>query len=70
MNTDKCPKCGGCMQEGFLIESKLPVRWIAGKPEKSVLGGTKASGKEHRQIETHRCVECGFLESYARAVIG
>lgn len=69
MKMDKCPKCGAKMQEGFLIESKLPSRWIAGKPEASVLGGAKAQGGEQRQIESCRCVECGYLESYARAVI-
>ena len=69
MNNNKCPKCSGKMEEGFLIESKIPLRWIAGKPETSVLGGTKAHGKVHRQIEGHRCVECGFLELYAQTVI-
>jgi len=57
------------MQEGFLIESKLPLRWMAGKSESSVLGGTKTRGREQRQIESYRCVECGHLELYARAVI-
>jgi len=66
--TDKCPKCGSKMQEGFLVEHRQPLRWIAGKPKKSLVFGTKADG-EHRQIETYRCVECGYLESYARAVI-
>jgi Domain of unknown function (DUF6487) len=69
MNIDKCPKCGAKMQEGFLIESKLPLRWMAGKPERSVLGGTTAKGREQRQIESYCCVECGHLELYARAVI-
>jgi predicted nucleic-acid-binding Zn-ribbon protein len=69
MNIDKCPKCGAEMQEGFLIESKLPLRWIAGKPKTSVLGGTQARGTEQRQIESYRCVGCGYLESYARADI-
>jgi len=69
MNIDKCPKCGAKMQEGFLIESKLPLRWMAGKPEGSVPGGTTAQGREQRQIESYRCVECGHLELYARGVI-
>jgi predicted nucleic-acid-binding Zn-ribbon protein len=69
MNTNKCPKCGAEMQEGFVIESRVPSRWIAGKPDMSVFGGPKVHGKEQRQIESYRCVECGYLESYARAVI-
>jgi hypothetical protein len=70
MDINKCPKCGEEMQEGFLIESKLPTRWIAGKAKTSVLGGTQARGREQRQVESYRCVRCGYLESYARTEIG
>jgi len=69
MNIDKCPKCGAKMEEGFLIESKLPSRWMAGKAGKPVLGDTAAPAREQRQIESFRCLECGHLELYARAVI-
>jgi len=69
MNIDPCPKCGAAMQEGFLIESKLPLRWITGQPETSALGGTKISGQQQRQVQSYRCVGCGYLESYARAAI-
>ena len=58
------------MEAGFLIESKFPVRWIAGKIEPSVLGGIKARDWERRQVESQCCVGCGFLELYARASIG
>jgi hypothetical protein len=57
------------MQEGFLTESESPLRWMAGKPQPSVPGGTTAQGREQRQIESYRCVECGHLELYARLVI-
>ena len=67
MDIDKCPKCGAEMQEGFIIESKLPARWIAGEPKTSALGGTKTHGREQRQVVSYRCVGCGYLESYARA---
>jgi len=69
MNIDKCPKCGAKMQEGFLIESKLPLRWIAGKPEKAFPGVSNAQGGEQRQVECYRCIDCGHLEFYARNVI-
>jgi hypothetical protein len=69
LNIDKCPKCGAEMQEGFLIESKLPSRWVAGKPTTSVLGGTQARGREQRQVGSYRCVGCGYLELYARVDI-
>ena len=57
------------MQEGFTLEHRLPVGWFAGKPETSFLGNIKAEGREHRHIESYRCVECGYLESYATDII-
>jgi len=69
MINHKCPKCSADMQEGFILEHRLPVRWIAGKPEKSLLGDIKAAKREQRQIESYRCVGCGYLESYATEII-
>ncbi len=57
------------MREGFILEHRLPSRWIAGKPEASFLGEIKAKCREQRQIESYRCVGCGYLESYALAEI-
>ncbi len=54
------------MEEGILIESKVPMRWIASQPETSLLGGIKGRGKAHRHVQSYRCVDCGYLESYAR----
>jgi Domain of unknown function (DUF6487) len=62
----KCPKCGAEMQEGFILEQRIPVRWIAGKPETSFLGRIKAGGREQRHVESYCCVGCGYLELYAR----
>jgi hypothetical protein len=67
--SSNCPKCGAEMQEGFTLEHRMAVRWIAGKPESSIFGDIKASGREHRCIETYRCIGCGYLESYARTEI-
>jgi uncharacterized Zn finger protein len=69
-NIDKCSKCGADMQEGFILEHRVAVRWIAGKPETSFSGDIKARGKEQREVESYRCVGCGYLESYARAITG
>jgi predicted nucleic-acid-binding Zn-ribbon protein len=66
----KCPKCGAEMREGFILDHRLPSRWFAGKVETSILGNIKASGREQRQIESYRCVGCGYLELYASAEIG
>jgi len=70
MINHRCPKCGADMQEGFILEHRVAARWIAGKPETSFLGDIQAGGREQRHIENYRCVECGYLESYAQAVIG
>lgn len=57
------------MQVGFIADRtdvEVTVsQWMAGKPERSFLTGTKVRGKETRDIRTYRCTQCGFLESYA-----
>ena len=68
-NPHKCPRCSGKMEEGIMIEHRVPLRWISGKPERTLLGTVKAGGKQHRQIESYRCTACGYLEAYARALI-
>ena len=57
------------MQQGFILEHRKAVRWVAGAPETSFSGDIKAGGRQHRQIESYRCVGCGYLESYAQAEI-
>ena len=65
----KCPKCGAEMQEGFILEHRNAVRWIAGKPELSFLGDIKVEGRVQRHIQSYRCSSCGYLESYAQIEI-
>lgn len=62
----KCPKCGAEMRPGFILEHRLPVRWIEGKPAKSLLGDIKARDRKQRPIEGHCCAGCGYLELYAQ----
>ena len=38
MKSEKCLKCGSTTEEGFIIERRFPIRWIAGKPDWSLLG--------------------------------
>ena len=57
------------MREEFILDHRLASRWISGKPEASVLGDTKAKGREQRHVESYRCVGCGYLESYASAEV-
>ncbi|TWU05551.1 hypothetical protein Pla52n_12650 [Stieleria varia] len=70
-----CPKCGGEMIAGFLLEKNMPVlevdltptEWVSIDPEyfdKHGFFQTKHI-RDRRRVETHRCSECNFLESYA-----
>jgi hypothetical protein len=57
------------MQEGFLLEHRVALRWIGGKPDASWLGDINAHGRKQRQVGSYRCVGCGYLELYAEAEI-
>jgi hypothetical protein len=65
-----CPKCGGRMEPGFLLElkdgnQKTVTEWVEGVPEKGWFGTTSTRGKRRLAIQTFRCTRCGLLESYA-----
>ncbi len=70
MSESICPKCGGAMENGFLVDhtygSVAPSEWAEGEPKSSFWTGTKMAGRKIRRVETLRCVRCGYLESYAR----
>ena len=53
------------MREGFVPGAGDVARWIAGRPEMGFMGTTKIEGKEQHSIQTFRCSQCGYLESYA-----
>ena len=70
INPDQvCVKCGGEMEEGFVLDNtygaRLQSEWIEGAPERSRWTGIKLKGKEQLPIVTFRCTRCGYLESYA-----
>ncbi len=64
-----CVKCGGEMDEGFILDNtygaRLQSEWIEGEPERSRWVGIKVKGKEQLPVVSFRCSRCGFLESYA-----
>jgi ribosomal protein S27AE len=65
----QCPKCGGSMQEGIVIENdhggmRSVTLWQAGAPEKNFFGGVKKKDPQF-PIRSMRCGRCGFLEHYA-----
>ena len=64
-----CPKCGGAMAEGFLVDRTHGgagvTAWVEGEPVKSVWTGLKLKGRARIDVSSWRCRRCGFLESYA-----
>ena len=68
--TRSCPKCGGRMEQGFLLELAdsnvgRPTQWVGGKPEKNWFGAVKSKGKDQYAVESFRCSRCYLVESYA-----
>ena len=64
----QCPKCGGSMEEGVIIEndhggSRSVTRWQTGAPEKGFFGLKKK--EPQYPVRSMRCGRCGFLENYA-----
>ena len=68
----ECLRCGGSMEQGFVADTgHLSVpdtqTWVEGAPERSFWSGLKVKDREVLPVTTHRCVRCGYLESYAAA---
>ena len=63
-----CAKCGNDMQRGFVVDQArggpIAPTWLGGAPEYGFTG-LKVSGKLRIEVVTFRCVNCGYLESYA-----
>jgi hypothetical protein len=59
----KCPKCEGSMEAGYISDNTggaiFHSAWISG----AKVGFFKTP--KAITIVAHRCVSCGFLESYA-----
>ena len=69
-----CPKCTGAMTRGFLADRShdgavRQSKWVEGVPEGALLGefltGVRTDRRDNLRVDTYRCVECGYLESYA-----
>ena len=70
MEMPECAKCGSKMHQGFVLDRGhggvgSPACWIAGEPESSFWTGTKYKSKPQYEVQTFRCIKCGYLESYA-----
>jgi hypothetical protein len=69
MNPPVCPKCSGAMEDGFIADFARRTEqstWVKGEPEEGFLIGLRVSDRTTHKVRTVRCVNCGFLESYAR----
>jgi len=58
------------MTQGFIVDksggfTREASEWVEGAPEKSFFG-VSAPAARRIPVSTHRCSECGFLESYAQ----
>ncbi|MBO6576883.1 MAG: hypothetical protein JJ896_16065 [Rhodothermales bacterium] len=66
---DVCLRCAGRMELGFTLDinqgSRRVMGWHPGHPRKSFFTGVKNPGEEI-PIGVLRCVNCGYLEFYAR----
>lgn len=68
--SERCSKCGGTMEQGFIIDNsyapeRIVSHWAAGAPRKSFWTGTKVPQDGLIPIGTYRCASCGYLEHYA-----
>jgi hypothetical protein len=65
----KCLRCGSDMQQGYIADRAgvrfTPEKWYAGEWERGVLGLIDQLKSCPLLVKTYRCVECGYLESYA-----
>ena len=66
----KCPRCGGSMEAGLVVDRghySVPeiAKWVEGVPEHSLWTGLKLKGRETFPVTSYRCDQCGYLEAYA-----
>jgi Zn ribbon nucleic-acid-binding protein len=68
----KCLRCGGAMEEGFIPDrghygiETAPTTWVEGEPETSFWSGLNTDDRRRYIVIINRCVQCGWLEQYAR----
>jgi len=66
-----CPKCGGVMTEGTLLDSRglhavpFPASWAAVTAQ-DWLSGALPSYPKRWACSAYRCETCGYLEVYAQ----
>lgn len=69
---DRCARCGGAMEAGFLIDRgdydwQKQALWASGEPKSSWWRSTAVqSGERTMAVTTWRCSRCGRLELFAQ----
>jgi hypothetical protein len=67
----ECIRCHMQMELGYLVDTTgdglRQQRWCPGAPERSFWIGLKVKKGTAVPVVTHRCPNCGYLESYAVA---
>ena len=70
--TKTCPKCGGEMLEGSVVDrsgfagTKAVASWIPGKPKKSFFERIGAAPIESETLlDAYCCSSCGYVELFA-----
>jgi hypothetical protein len=65
----KCSKCKGEMQEGLVVDlgyaGILRSMWMEDQVGNSGASRTVDNNKRKVKTITYRCLNCGFLDSYA-----
>ena len=66
----ECLRCKGRMELGIILDNGTTgmiyqQQWMDGSAEKSIWTGLKTKGHISYKVLTYRCVNCGYLESYA-----
>ena len=65
-----CPRCGGEMEQGFILDRgnhdiARQEYWYSGAPRRRRFWSLDLANRKKRLVDTLRCTDCGYLESYA-----
>lgn len=66
----KCSKCNSNMEAGLVVDLNyagvLPSMWIESQHGVSSVPGAQPDGRKKVKTITYRCLNCGYLDSYAK----
>ncbi len=67
----RCPRRQGEMEEGFIANAPVELTefWVEGEADAKLWtfrGRKEWKQRRKYEIETYRCIRCGYIESYAR----